>query len=811
MKLLRDSCRTRFRAPPRWWFTMWVAIAAWLLTGPGIGLAQETAEPADDTEEPVQWTHEPGDLLRAMPFDRITLRDKDKTVMDVEPISPRPVVLEEMKATDVLAFNLFSDATVVREVRWGIVESIHYFEDMVIEEVDRMLQDQNFDRAFELLTMLKLRWPNWPNLPGVTARYLMTEGKYRLSLKHYKRALDLLMRLRALDPEFPQLVDVFGDLFNAAMYISYEGGHYSRSRALLRQFKSLYPEHPVAQQWTQRHERFAAHKLEEAQIAKVQGKLREAFHLARHAVYILPSAPGAGAFYRTVAQQFPYVVVGVEQLPQDLGPWGGDSDAQRRSARLLYLPLLDLERLSEEGTFYDRLAKFAGFDVGPPTRVTLKLQGSSAWSADGKPLTAIDVSRSLTARADPRYACYDPRWAGLLQRVEVQSLTELTVELSRRPVAPKAWFVFNVAPAQWLRDGEVRRHNLDAVSPPTCGPFMATEKDKGRVVFLANPHFRPLGDQPAADPFLAELVEKRYANADAALRALVEGEVSVLARVRPVDLPKIKEHADLRIGRYEAPTVHFLAFDYRKRMLANRLLRRAIAMAIDRRRILEEVILHAPAEGGNRLVSAPFPADCYAYNKQVAPWPYEPRMARIWVVAAQKELGIGLDALDLAYPDGELTRRICIRIQKDLRRVGLTVVLKPVPPGKLQRDVDSGKQFDLAYRTFKMRTSVIHPDGLFCPSTRSPRWGPSLANCASPWLRKRLMLLYQRTDWDATRDDLKAIHRIAHQDTAVVPLWQVVDYFAYHKSVAGIGKMPMDLYQNVVSWKIEPWFPKDPD
>jgi len=64
-------------------------------------------------------------------------------------------------------------------------------------------------------------------------------------------------------------------------------------------------------------------------------------------------------------------------------------------------------------------------------------------------------------------------------------------------------------------------------------------------------------------------------------------------RCAEADLPKIRARKDLRIGRYEMPTVHYLALNYRTRLLANRLVRKAITLAVNREGLLEKLILIA--------------------------------------------------------------------------------------------------------------------------------------------------------------------------------------------------------------------------
>jgi ABC-type transport system substrate-binding protein len=57
------------------------------------------------------------------------------------------------------------------------------------------------------------------------------------------------------------------------------------------------------------------------------------------------------------------------------------------------------------------------------------------------------------------------------------------------------------------------------------------------------------------------------------------------------------------------------------------------------------------------------------------------------------------------------------------------------------------------------------------------------------------------SDWPKIRDLLRGLHRIVHDDVAVVPLWQLLDFYAYRKNVKGIGEKPFTLYQNLEQWQ----------
>jgi hypothetical protein len=90
------------------------------------------------------------------------------------------------------------------------------------------------------------------------------------------------------------------------------------------------------------------------------------------------------------------------------------------------------------------------------------------------------------------------------------------------------------------------------------------------------------------------------------------------------------------------------------------------------------------------------------------------------------------------------------------------------------------------------------------PATDARRMlGPGgVAPTNSPYVAQSLRWLEDAENWGSVRDRLIDIHRSVYNDVAILPLWQVVDYFAYHKRIRNIGDRPVWLYQNVEQWRI---------
>ena len=56
---------------------------------------------------------------------------------------------------------------------------------------------------------------------------------------------------------------------------------------------------------------------------------------------------------------------------------------------------------------------------------------------------------------------------------------------------------------------------------------------------------------------------------------------------------------------------------------------------------------------------------------------------------------------------------------------------------------------------------------------------------------------------------LQEIHRLVAAELPVIPLWQLVDYFAYHNSVKGMQSRPLSLYQDIENWQVELRIPSE--
>ncbi|MEM9659660.1 MAG: peptide ABC transporter substrate-binding protein, partial [Planctomycetota bacterium] len=100
---------------------------------------------------------------------------------------------------------------------------------------------------------------------------------------------------------------------------------------------------------------------------------------------------------------------------------------------------------------------------------------------------------------------------------------------------------------------------------------------------------------------------------------------------------------------------------------------------------------------------------------------------------------------------------------------------------------------DLFYRELTIWEPIV--------DARSLLGNGGLAGRASALMNLRLDELDRASTWADVRLRAEAIHRIAHDDLPVIPLWQSVNHFAYRNWLQGIGDRTTSLYQDVDDWR----------
>ena len=419
----------------------------------------------------------PTDLLKAQPFDRITLIDDSSWL--VEPVSPRPLpVWDPIKAradqkakdkqagrnaampkdnvgvakkdakpkeeplSETIDIHLTEGEIRDYRVKRASIKKVDYFEDLLMAEADRLIINKDFAKAFEHYLLVKARNPTWKGLEERVQKLLFEEGSWALVEQDREKDVRLLRELFTRKSDYPNLGDKLATAYGGRIGESFEKGSYPYGRKVLHDLESISPKNPQLRE--QRDKFVAKAKALSDDGMKKDGADR--LEKLTEALRVWPSADGVAEKYEEAFKALPTLDVAVIDLPRPAGPFIRNP-AGERVLKLLYLPILANE--SEDAT-HGKLANqlATSLEIGDIGRkIDLKLKVGPTWSDGSRQVAAIDVVRALSDRAQPRSPGYSARWADLLARVEITDEQQVTISLNRPILKPEAWLFASAAGA----------------------------------------------------------------------------------------------------------------------------------------------------------------------------------------------------------------------------------------------------------------------------------------------------------------------------------------------------------------------------
>jgi peptide/nickel transport system substrate-binding protein len=788
------------------------------------------------------------DPLRSIPFDRLTLTDG--TVLIIDPVSPRPLPATEPTRSDTkvrlkginteiplegnigllgepskfktpsqekaekeqyddpngtVKIHLLQEAE-VRDflVKRSRIKNLEYFEDLLLAEGDRLVLARDFARAFECYLRVRSRNPSWAGLDDHVNRLLFAEGSAALIGGDAERGLRLLRELLSRDRGFPGLLDQLASAYSGWIARALELGKFAQGRRFLHELEEMAPEHPVVRGL---RDRFIARATEHVKEAEARSGPERLDALLR-ALRVWPALPGAESLYTRAFESVPTLDVAVSDVPRPFGPWLR-SPADMRVSRLLYRPILSSDSDdAKAGKAPGQLAAaLETKDLG--RRLFLRLRDGIHWSDQSRQVAAADVARALIDRSDPNSLKYQARWADLLDRVETNGDAAMEVRLNRPLYKPGAWFDWPVGPAHAGIDGRVAtvEQRRQLVSD---GPFQHVTSSDHSIELSR-------GNRAIAGSLLATKVasvrrirEFRYPHATSMIGALVQGEVSMAAHV-PIDqIPGLQSSGDVKIGRYAQPLIHTIALDGRNPVLRNRSLRRGLSHAIDRRVLLEETLLRRPPDAENAVADGPFPKGSYADAPGVKPLEHSTSLSVMLVAAARKEMGGAAIELKFEYPAIAEAQAVVPLIAEAFRFAGLRIATIEHPESDLETELRAGRRFDLVYRAVRCSEPVLDAGLLLCPGYDATPDSNALASATSTRILQLLLQLERAADVPSARGLVIQIDRETRDELPVLPLWQLVDHFAWRSRLTGPANVADQLYEGIEAWEIKPWIAKDP-
>ncbi|MEO1994293.1 MAG: ABC transporter substrate-binding protein [Planctomycetaceae bacterium] len=607
---------------------------------PGMTWGQDDLPKLEDMEVPSSQT-----LLKAKRVAWVVLHND--TVIVTEPVYPRPDTLAKMESAFQASFkwprarnpadleeqkrkrnelNYLSIVIPAEDVveyqlhRKEVAEVIHH-EDLVLRRVDQLTKDGRLRDAFEMLFLLEQATPDWPGAQVRQENLLYRDAEIKREGNRLETALVLLEELHLRNPEFVNLPELMGQVTDQLLERATQAKDHRRVLHFVNRLRKCQADHPVVRAWSTKLSMQATELFQQASTAFNEGKLDVAVQRASASEKIWPIPVGRRAQFQNILNRFQRLRVGVLRFADEPAAYFLPTDADLRHRALTQAELFELHRNTSIPRFQTRyFEQWIPTDLGRTVEFTLR-QERSYW--ESRPvLTAASVVEMLAARTQPDDPRYDERFASYVESMSVRSPYRFTIAFNRVPLRIEALFRFPVLAEDATEDGK-----LELLSRR----FQLQSSDAGQRVY------RRAVPEPADAPVfhIAEIVETRFDSHDRAVQALLRAQVDVLPRVQTWDVNAFKDDDRFYTQKHSVPVTHVLQVNPKTKALRNRELRRALALAIDRDRILTKVVLRDPTAEYGRLITAPYNSRSYAQDPGMPQRPYDLTLALSLSIAAK--------------------------------------------------------------------------------------------------------------------------------------------------------------------------------
>lgn len=391
------------------------------------------------------------------------------------------------------------------------------------------------------------------------------------------------------------------------------------------------------------------------------------------------------------------VVAGLGELPGLNELVTIDVDADQVQSFVLFMTLIQYDERLEPVPYLAERWDTARID--PETiALTFHLRRDVRWH-DGVPTTAHDVKFTFDRAKDPAWNYPNSAFFTFYDSARV--VGDYTITLFLRPHADymDVWRVFSPMPRHILEDvtaEEMLKHPFNTQRPVGNGPFrFVSHTPQDRWVFEANPDFpKALGGRP----YLDRLVYRVIPEQTTILTELLTGGVDVDIAVLPEQARRLEVSPEVRLLRLPTRQYLFIAWNGRRPVFASPAVRRALAHAIDRRRIVDAV-----RYGLGAVAHGPIPPFHWAFQPDVPDLEYSPDSARAILEregfrdrdgdGIREKNGVRL-AFELKTNQNRIREDIVQMVQADLRAAGVAVRPRVMEWSAFVDDVLRRSRFD---------------------------------------------------------------------------------------------------------------------
>jgi len=459
-------------------------------------------------------------------------------------------------------------------------------------------------------------------------------------------------------------------------------------------------------------------------------------------------------------------------------------------------------------TFAPELAESYEWSADHKT-LTFHLRENAVWS-DGVPVTAEDVRWTWQAQTNPDVAWDNAFMKRNIRDVEAVDPHTVRFHFTRAyakqmgdanegTILPKhAWETLPFA--QWRQSADwFKQHAVYS------GPFViASWKTQQELELRRNERF-----YEKDRPYLDQVVLRVTLDPGSALIQLLNGEVDFFAQIQPNDAPRIKADPRLDVVSYWSNLYVFVAWNNDDPLFADRDVRRALTLGIDRQAIVDTIL-----GSYGRVGVSPILFSIWAHDRTLQPLPYDPAEARRLLESKGWKDSDGDGVLDrggkpfafeLSSNAGNQQRAdAAVMIQQQLSKVGVRATPRTMEFNTLVDQANKGRiaamVLGLSIDTSLDLTGNFHSSQIPSPTNE----GSNFERYRNPEVDRLLDEIAATPDLQSARPRLDQVQRILHRDQPVTFLWESQRLSPVNKRIHDAKPNALRSFFNLKDWWVEP-------
>lgn len=473
------------------------------------------------------------------------------------------------------------------------------------------------------------------------------------------------------------------------------------------------------------------------------------------------------------------LVLGYSAELQTLNPLvSTDQNANELIYYLLYTPLVAYDSAYRVRPWLARSWELSD------SAVTFELRDDLRWH-DGEPVTAHDVAFTFQRAKDPATASpLAAAYLGNVDSAEVLGDHRIRFRFTGPHAQPLEDFFWPPAPRHLLEDvppAEIARHPFNR-SPVGSGPyrFLDWEVSEG-LAFERIPDFPAALGGPAE---IGRVIYRILPEATTLVAELLRGGVHVDGPLGPQDAERVREAGGAELLSFPWRQFTYLGWNTRREPFREPEARRALAMALDRERLLEGVL-----RGYGSVASSPIPP-WHPYAPDLEPLPYAPDSARALLARLGWRDTDGDGVLDRDGRPFRFTLMTSQRnplfgdlvqvIQAQLARIGVEAEPR-LTEWQTMLGLHRARDFDAVLTNWVLDNFRIDPRPLFHGSQAAVEMSANRSSYANPEADSLMDLGVRTLDEEVAERTWNRLARVLQRD-------QPVTFLFWNDEIAGVSR-----------------------